>query len=347
MNIYNALLSLSLFLSVGLLFGMPAEARAVRVVGSSTVFPFASPVAEVFGKTNSFLSPVVEATGTGGGFKIFCRKDLVNSADIVNASRRVKLSEMKLCAKNGIQMTEFMFGKGGIVLVNSKSALPLSLSEELIFVALAKDNGFGEKPDTWASVGELLKSETALPDVPIKVYGPPPTSGTRDSFVELIMEVGAKKLSRRLAWDIDKKTFEIKSKRIREDGAFVEIGENDALSIRKILTYPGALAIFDFSFLEVNHDRIQGVKINGFQPTFENVASGDYPLSRPLFFYVKKNYINHIPVIKAYIREFISKKAIGEDGYLIDKGLIPLTEEEFKIQFEKLKSFPVLTEDDL
>ncbi len=340
---------------VGLsLFLAPAPALSrdnISIIGSSTVYPFSTVVAERFGKYSSFRAPKVESLGTGGGFKLFCSGIDANSSSIVNASRRVALSEFRKCSKNGVSLIEFMFGWDGIVLVNSKAVKPLRLSEELIFAALAADNGFGKKPDTWASAGELVKSGSALPDIPIHVLGPPPTSGTRDSFVELIMEKGAEKLSRRLGWGWDKKTLKRKAGKLREDGAFVDSGEMDNVNIQKVMRDPGRAAIMGFSFLDENIHAIQGASLNGAEPTFENIASGDYPAARPLYFYVKKEHLS-FPVavagnIQAYISEFISKKAIGEEGYLVDKGLIPLTEEEFKIQFKKLKSLPVLTENDV
>ena len=329
-----------------LLLLMPAlgiSQDPIRIVGSSTVFPFSTVVAETFGAFSSFKTPVVESTGTGGGFKIFCKKDV--SPSIVNASRRIVLSEMKNCSEKGIQLVEFMFGRDGIVLVNSREAMPLHLSEELIFAALAEDNGFGKKPDTWASAAKLVKSEFPLPNIPIRVFGPPPTSGTRDSFIELVMEKGAKKLSQQFGWD--EETYKIKSHRIREDGVFILSGENDNFNVLKVIGDPRYVAIMGFSFLDNNRHNIQGAFINGVEPTFENIASGDYTVARPLFFYIKKNYLRNIAGIKGYIDEFISRKAIGEEGYLIDKGLIPLTEAEFEIQFERLKSLPVLTKGDL
>ena len=338
---------MKIFFSAVLLFLVPAIARsqAIKVVGSSTIWPFVTVVAEKFGRSSPFKVPVVEATGTGGGFKIFCTGDEINIPSIVTASRRVVLSEIRNCAKNKIQIVEFMFGRDGIVLASSKKVMPLSLSEELIFTALSADNGFGKKPKTWAEAAKLVKHETILPDIPIRVYGPPPTSGTRDAFVELIMEKGAKKLSPKFGWD--KKTYKRKSKKIREDGAYIEVGENEMLIIRKIIADPGTLVIMGFSFLDSNLDKIQGLTINGVQPSFESIASGIYTAARPLFFYVKKNHLPYIAGLGDFIREFISQKAAGEEGYLVEKGLIPLTKNELKIQFEKLKLLPALTESDL
>ena len=311
----------------------------VSIVGSSTVYPFAATVIEAVRRTSPFKAPTVESTGSGGGFKMFCGKEGVNSPDIVNSSRRAKLSELRRCRENNISMVEFIFGRDGIVIASSKQAPPLALSNELIFTALAEDNGFDKRPGTWAEAASLVRHKTLLPDIPIQVYGPPPTSGTRDAFLELIMEPGAKKLSQQFGWS--KKEAKQKAHKIREDGAWISAGENDNLNIQRIVQDPQSQAIFGFSFLDSNMDKIQGAAVNGVRPSFENIASGDYSAARALFFYVKKNRLGYVPGLEEYVKEFISQKAIGEEGYLTDKGLIPLTEEEFEAQFEKLKSWPV------
>ena len=238
-------------------------------------------------------------------------------------------------------MAEFSFGTDGVVIVNSKQAVLLNLSEKVIFTALAEDNGFNKKPDTWAEVALLVKHPIPLPDIPIRVYGPPPTSGTRDAFVDLIMYQGAKQLASQFGWD--KTTYKRRSKQFRRDGTFINMTENDNLAVRKIDMDIQAVAVFGFSFLDNNLDIIQGVLINGVAPTFDNIALKKYPAARPLFFYVKKTHMNFFPDIRKYVEEFISKKAIGEEGYLVDTGLIPLEEEEFNVQFKKLKTFPEIT----
>ena len=313
----------------------------VTIVGSSTVFPFATAVAEQFGNSSSAKTPIVESTGSGGGIKLFCNGVGLNYPDIVNTSRRIKSSELEACEKNNINVVEFSFGTDGVVMVNSKKSVPLNLSEKVIFTALAEDNGFNKKPDTWAEVALLVEHPIPLPDIPIRVYGPPSTSGTRDAFVDLIMSQGAKQLASQFGWD--KETYEMKSKQFRSDRAFINMTENDNLAVRKIDKDIHAVAIFGFSFLDNNLDRIQGVLINGVAPTFDNIALKKYPAARPLFFYVKKDHMNFFPDIRKYVEEFISKRAIGEEGYLTDIGLIPLEEEEFKAQFEKLETFPEIT----
>ena len=303
-----------------------AEARdQIRIVGSSTVFPFAAVVAEEFGKTTDNKTPVVESTGSGGGLKLFCAGVGVNHPDITNASRRIKLSEVDRCAENGVtDITEVKFGFDGIVLANSKAIEPFSITLQQLFLALAKnvpsDGGMVANPNqTWADV------DASLPAVKIEVLGPPPTSGTRDAFVELAMEGGCKTfpdikaLKKR-----DKKAYKVLCHSIREDGAFVEAGENDNLIVQKLKANPSALGIFGYSFLDQNRDKVQGSTINGIAPDFDTIADGSYPVSRSMYFYVKKAHVGVIPGIEEYIATFTDEDAWGPYGYLADKGLIPL-----------------------
>jgi phosphate transport system substrate-binding protein len=304
----------------------------VSVVGSSTVYPFATVVAEQFGKSTSFKTPKIESTGSGGGLKLFCAGVGVEHPDITNASRRIKQSEFDRCAQNGVkEIIEIKIGYDGIVMANSKKAAPMKLTRKDIFLALAKevpDPAGGEKliPNpykTWKDVNP------ALPDKAIEVLGPPPTSGTRDAFVELAMEGGAKKFDWIKAMKKnDKKAYKAICHTVREDGAYVEAGENDNLIVQKLEANPNALGIFGFSFLDQNMDKIQGSYVDGVQPEFEAIADGQYPVSRPLFFYVKKAHLGVIPGIKEYLAEFTSDKAWGEEGYLSEKGLIPMPEAE-------------------
>ncbi len=310
-----------------------ADARDyISIVGSSTVYPFATVVAEQFGRTTGFKTPAIESTGSGGGFKLFCGGVGVQYPDITNASRRIKESEVKKCAENGVKdITEIKIGYDGIALANSKKAPVMKLSRKDIFLALAKDvpdpKG-GEKVitnpyKTWHEI------DPVLPDTAIEVLGPPPTSGTRDAFVELVMEDGAKEFPWLKAMEKkDSRTFKQISNSMREDGAFIEAGENDNLIVQKLEVNPAALGIFGFSYLDQNSDKLQGSIIDGVPPTFENIADGKYPVSRPLFFYVKKAHVGMIPGIKEYLDEFTSDKAWGDDGYLADKGLIPMPKEE-------------------
>jgi phosphate transport system substrate-binding protein len=316
----------------GLLFAVPAAARdQIRIVGSSTVFPFATAVAEQFGKTTSFKTPVIESTGSGGGFKLFCAGVGLETPDISNASRRIKESEVETCRKNGVSdIVEVKIGFDGIVIANSKAAPRYNLNKQQIFRALAKRVPIQGKLvanpyHKWSDI------DPALPDVKIEVLGPPPTSGTRDAFVELAMEGGAEEIPMLKELKAkDKGAFVQAAQAIREDGAYIEAGENDNLIVQKLEANPDALGIFGFSFLDQNTDRLQGSIVGGVAPTFEKIASGEYGISRSLYFYVKKAHVGAVPGIEQYIAEFTSEKASGDDGYLPEKGLIPLPAQDRK-----------------
>ena len=313
------------------LSGQAMARDQIRIVGSSTVFPFSTAVAEAFGSAGSFKTPVVESTGSGGGLKLFCAGADLNTPDITNASRRIKKSEVEKCAKNGVaDITEVKIGYDGIVLANSKASAPFSLSKKHIFMALAKqvpvDGKLVDNPyKSWKDI------DPSLPDTKIEVLGPPPTSGTRDAFVELAMEGGAKGFDMLKALKkSDKKAFKAVAHSIREDGAYIETGENDNLIVQKLEANPKAVGIFGFSFLDQNADKLQGSVVGGVEPTFENIAEGKYGISRSLYFYVKDAHVGEVPGIKEFIAEFTSEKAFGEYGYLTEKGLIPLTDGERK-----------------
>ena len=303
-----------------------AEARdQIRIVGSSTVFPFATAVAEEFGKTTGHKTPVVESTGSGGGLKLFCAGVGVDHPDVTNASRRIKTSEVERCAENGVtDITEVKIGYDGIVLANSTATEPFSITLQQLYLALAKDvpsdGGMVPNPNqTWADV------DASLPAVKIEVLGPPPTSGTRDAFVELAMEGGCKTFPDIKALKKqDKNAYKSICHSIREDGAFVEAGENDNLIVQKLDANPSALGIFGYSFLEQNRDKVQGSTINGVEPDFDTIADGSYPVSRSMYFYVKKAHVGVIPGIDEYVATFTDEDAWGPYGYLADKGLIPL-----------------------
>jgi len=308
------------------LWADPVQARdQIRIVGSSTVYPFSTVVAEEFGQTTSFKAPIVESTGTGGGMKLFCAGVGVDHPDISNASRRIKASEVDLCATNGVSdITEVMIGFDGIVLASSKKAEPMPLTLRQVFLALAKDvpapNGdLVPNPNkTWKDV------DPALPDVKIEVLGPPPTSGTRDAFNELALEGGCKTFPDLKALEsTDKDEYKKVCRSVREDGAYVEAGENDNLIVQKLVANPKALGVFGYSFLDQNGDTVQGNTVDGVEPTFENISAGRYPVSRSLYIYVKKAHADSIPGIREFLAEFTSEKAYGEFGYLADKGLIP------------------------
>ena len=332
------ILALALVTQVGL--ATVAEARdQIRIVGSSTVFPFSTAVAERFGRTTSFPTPIVESTGSGGGLKLFCEGVGTNTPDITNASRRIKSSEIELCAENGVkEITEVRVGFDGIVLANAKSGPELNLTLEQLFLALAKEvpvNGtlVPNPYENWSDI------DSSLPDAEIEVLGPPPTSGTRDAFVELAMEAGCETVDGAAEVGLEGKACHL----LREDGRFVEAGENDNLIVQKLESNPRAYGIFGFSFLDQNADKVRGALIGDVEPTFENIADGVYPVSRSLYFYVKKAHVGVIPGIESYLAEFTSDNATGEDGYLVDKGLIPLPDIERSVVRDQALSLSNLT----
>jgi phosphate transport system substrate-binding protein len=303
----------------------------IYIVGSSTVYPFSTVVAERFGRGTEFKTPKVESTGSGGGLKLFCDGVGVDFPDITNSSRAIKQSEVETCAANGVtDIVEVKIGYDGIVIANAIGAESVNLSRADIFLALAKQvpgDGDGELIDnpyrTWADVNP------SLPSVRIEVLGPPPTSGTRDAFVELAMEGGC----RTVPWinelrSSDSDAYLSICHTIREDGAFVEAGENDNLIVQKLEANPNAFGIFGFSFLDQNTEKVKGAKVDGVAPTFDAIADGEYPVSRPLYFYVKKAHVDVIPGLRGFLREFSSERAWGEDGYLSDRGLIPMPDAE-------------------
>jgi phosphate transport system substrate-binding protein len=325
-----------------LAFAASAEARdQIRIVGSSTVFPFSTAVAEQFGKTGSFKTPVVESTGTGGGFKLFCAGVGVDHPDVSNASRAIKESEVKTCAENGVsEITEVKIGYDGIVIANSKATEAYNLTLAQVWLALAKDvpvNGqiVANPYKNWSDI------DASLPAVAIEVFGPPPTSGTRDAFVELALDVGCKEFPEIKALEGD--AHKAACQTIREDGAFIEAGENDNLIVQKLEANPQALGVFGFSFLDQNADKIQGSAVGGVAPTFEAIADGSYPVSRPIFFYVKNAHVGVIPGIQEFVAEFMSDRASGDEGYLADKGLIPLPAEEHKEVMAKATNLVPMT----
>jgi len=338
----------------------PAAARdSVSIVGSSTVYPFATVVAERFGRSTSFRAPTIESTGSGGGMKLFCQGVGPKTADITNSSRRIKESEYKDCRANGVtHIVEVLLGYDGIAIANAKKAPRYDLRLRDIFMALAKDvpgpDGklVANPHKTWRDVNPQLPAQR------IEVLGPPPTSGTRDAFAELALGGGAKSVpGLKVLYSLGpdqadaikagmadlgipegvyrsleaqkgrppggKDVFKTVAYAMREDGAYIEAGENDNLIVQKLEGNPGALGVFGFSFLEQNADVVQGSLINGVKPGFDSIASGDYPVSRPLYMYIKGAHVGKIPGIKEYALEFISPRAMGDYGYLPEKGLIP------------------------
>ncbi len=321
----------------------------ISIVGSSTVFPFATVVAERFGQTTSFKTPKIESTGSGGGMKLFCSGVGVQYPDITNSSRRIKKGEFENCAANGVtDIIEVLIGFDGITLANSVEADILEISRKDIFLALAKEVPNPDGGDELVENPYQQWSEVNpdLPDIDIEVIGPPPTSGTRDAFVELAMEGGCSAIESIAALeDTDEDKFKAVCHTVREDGAFIEAGENDNLIVQKLESNRDALGIFGFSFLEQNSDIVQPSLIDGFEPTFESIADGSYPVSRPLYFYVKKAHIGVIPGIDDYLLEFTSEGAWGEDGYLADKGMIPLDDDIRTESAASIAAFETMTMD--
>jgi len=332
----NSLKKLILFTTiVWFLLGFPHSAFAgygrdtIRIVGSSTVYPFASAVAEYFAETTLFKKPVVESTGSGGGIHLFCAGVGIEHPDITNASRRIRPEERSFCEENGVaDILEIQIGYDGIVLANSKLSDPFALTRKEIFLALARRIPDPKNPKqfipnphyTWNTVNPTF------PTKEIRVHGPSTTSGTRDAFLKLAMEKGADQFGRidELRTTEKQRYVEI-AHAIRDDGVYVEEGENDNFIVHKLEKNPDDLGIFGFSFLLGNADRLQGAVIEGTPPTAETIASGRYPFSRALFLYVKKAHIGRIPGLYEFLVAFTSDSAWGPEGYLVDLGLVPLT----------------------
>ncbi|MEM9715693.1 MAG: substrate-binding domain-containing protein [Pseudomonadota bacterium] len=308
-------------LAVAAIATSAAARDEIRIVGSSTVFPFSTAVAEQFGLTTDFATPVVESTGSGGGMKLFCAGVGTEHPDITNASRRMKASEFQLCQDNGVtEVTESVIGFDGIVVSNALNAPIFELTREQIAKALLAG---GDLPVSWSDV------DPSLPPLKIEVLGPPPSSGTRDAFEEIVLEGYAEDNGLELE--------------IRTDGAWIDAGENDNLMVQKLAENPNAVAVFGFSFLDQNSDQIKGATIGGVEPTFENIASGDYPVSRSLYFYIKNAHVGVVPGIEEYAAEFSSEAASGEDGYLLSKGLIPLPSDAFAMNSDSIANLKALT----
>ena len=306
----------------------------IRIVGSSTVYPFTTTVAERFSQTGGFKAPIVESTGTGGGMKLFCGGVGTQHPDLTNASRAMTKGEFETCAANGVkEIVEMKVGFDGIVVAMKKGSTPVNLTRAQLWLALAAQVPQGGKLvanpyKTWKQV------DASLPDWKIEVMGPPPTSGTRDAFVELVMDIGCKGFAEVKAIT-DKKAQGAACAKIREDGAFIEAGENDNLIVQRLASgQSGLMGIFGYSFLEENADKLVGAKIEGKEATFESIADSSYPVSRPLFVYIKKAHIGVVPGIKEYLAEYTSDRAMGKNGYLEKKGLVAMP----KAEMEKVRS---------
>ncbi len=346
-----------LFLAASLtaLAAMPALTSSawardqIRIVGSSTVYPFTTAVAESFAKATGMKTPIVESTGTGGGVKLFCEGAGDDTPDFVNASRPFKKSEFETCQKNGVtDIVEVKIGFDGLTIANAAAGPDANFTKQQIFLALAK-----QVPD---KDGKLIDNpykmwneiDPSLPAEKIEVLGPPPTSGTRDSFAEVVMKAGASKFEPLAAMEkADAKAFEAVWKAIRNDGPYVEAGENDNLIVQKLEANPTAFGVFGYSFLEANEGKIKAASVEGNKPTYETISSGDYKVSRPLFIYVKKQHVGQVPGMAEFLAEFTNAKAIGDDGYLADKGLIPLPAEQAAASAANANDLVTLTADKL
>tara|TARA_B100001027_G_scaffold63039_1_gene42578 strand:+ start:111 stop:1148 length:1038 start_codon:yes stop_codon:yes gene_type:complete len=304
----------------------------INVVGSSTVYPFSTVVAENFGNKTGIKVPKIESTGSGGGMKLFCKGLGTGHPDITNASRRIKKNEYNQCKENGIDVVEIKVGYDGIVIANSKKAKLLNLTKRQIFLALAKQVPEGNKEG-----GSLVDNpnkkwsdiDPNLPNKKIEVLGPPPTSGTRDAFNELAIEGGCKTFPKLKAIKKqDKKKYKAICRAVREDGAFIEAGENDNLIVQKLVENENAFGVFGFSFLIENEDKIQGSTVDGMTPTMETIADKSYGVSRPLYFYVKLAHVDVIPGIREFLAEYTSEDSWGPGGYLEERGMIPMPENE-------------------
>ncbi|WP_346322440.1 substrate-binding domain-containing protein [Emcibacter sp. SYSU 3D8] len=307
-----------------------AHARdRIQVVGSSTVFPYSQAAAEEFANKSGKPAPVVESTGTGGGMKIFCQGVGPDHPDVTGASRAMKKSEFELCAKNGVtDVSEALIGYDGLSIAVSRKGKDMDLTKKQIFLALAaqvpgKDGKLIANPyKNWKEI------DTSLPDLKIQVFGPPPTSGTRDAFVELAMREGCKEID--FYKKMEKKDIKANCDRMRQDGLFVEAGENDNLIVQRLNTDPTALGIFGYSFLYENQDNLKAVKVAGVAPVADTIADGSYGISRPIFFYVKNAHRRAIPGLQDFLKEYVSAEAMGKNGYLIERGLVPLSDAKFK-----------------
>ena len=345
MKLNKALATVALAGSVAAM-SAPAMARdTISIVGSSTVYPFATVVAERFGTKTDFSTPKPESTGSGGGLKLFCQGIGTQHPDITNASRRMKTSEFELCQSNGVtDITEFRIGSDGIVIASSKEAENLDITLEQLFLALGSKvpvNGewVANPNKNWSDV------DSSLPNKPIRVMGPPPTSGTRDSFNELALAAGCDELPE--AADLSKDEHASICESVREDGVFIEAGENDNLIVQKLIGDAGMYGVFGYSFMEENSDRLQAATLNGKVPTAEAIAADEYPVARSLFFYVKKAHVGVVPGIQEYVSEFTSNAAMGQNGYLKDVGLIVPPRAALMDLMEKAENMPNLTLDEL
>ncbi|MBE0482964.1 MAG: substrate-binding domain-containing protein [Bacterioplanes sp.] len=318
-----------------------ASREHIRIVGSSTVYPFTTTVAERFGRISQFRTPVVEITGSGSGLLLFCSGLGIRTIDMTSASRPIKASEVELCQGNGVDdILALNIGHDGIVVAHHIQQPALSLSRNVFYLALAKRV---PNPDGSASVVDnpyqyWRDIHPALPQVAIEVLGPPPTSGTRDAWVELVMEGGCQQFDFiRQLQSTDPARYQALCHTMREDGAFIEAGENDNVIVQQLLANPHALGIFGFGFLQQNRDKVRSVAIDGVLPTFNTIADGSYPITRSLFLYVKRAHIGVIPGIEAFLEAYLSDAAMGQGGYLAERGLVPMLDEARANEIKRIR----------
>lgn len=318
-----------------------AQGGDIRIVGSSTVYPFSTKVAQEF-KNKTGYNVVVESTGSGGGHKLFCAGNGMDTPDVTNSSRRQKKSEFDLCGDNGVNnIVEVKIGFDGIVVANAIDSANIDMSLKDVYMAFAK-----MVPTSDTDCTMILNPATkwtdinpALPDYTIEAYGPPPTSGTRDAFVEIAMEGGAKAIPCMAEMrKTDKKAFATLAHTVREDGKWIDAGENDNALVQTLVNTPTAVGVFGYSFLAQNEDKIKGAEIDGVAPEFENIAAGDYDISRSLYFYIKADHFDKTPGLREFAMEFLSDAAAGEGGYLEEIGLVPLPEGERQIFVENVRN---------
>ena len=301
----------------------------IRIVGSTSVYTFATAVAEHFGKTSDFKTPIVEATGTGGGIKLFCGGVGPHYPDIANASRAITESERDHCATNGVDdIIEIVIGYDGIVIGINRNANHISLTKAQLYQALAEKI---EHDGSWIANPNIYWTDIAptLPNKKILVLGPTTTLATRNVFEILVIKAGCQQIV------ADPQQC---STTLREDGAFLEVAEHDNVVVQKLAINPNAIGVFSFGFLEQNRHKVKAIPIDGVLPTYKTISTKQYPISRPLYFYVKKSHINLIPGIREYIEAFLSDQATGYYGYLSKKGLIPMTEKARLHQTEQVQA---------
>jgi phosphate transport system substrate-binding protein len=307
--------------AVAVMISSQAIARdQIKIVGSSTVYPYTTVVAERFGKQGKFKTPVVESTGTGGGFKSFCGGVGVQHPDMTGASRAIKKDEVELCIKNGVtEIIELPIGNDGLTFAHSIKAKDANFTKAQLWKAIAHDVVVDGKlvKNPYKNWKEIDKS---LPDLKIEILVAPPTSGTRDAWDDLVMGKGCDEAFKKLA---DKKNCT----KYREDAAVIEAGENDTLIVQKITSTPNAFGYFGYSYLIANKDKIKAAKIDGIAPSIEGIQKYTYPVARPLFLYAKKAHANVIPGFKEFLTEYTGKTAVGSAGYLYKVGLVPNAKE--------------------